>query len=58
MEGLVDMVMAGQPVCPWAEEWDLDLKSSKSKTEYNNLCHWDYEACTTTYTCSCYLCCE
>ena len=54
VEGLVDVVMAGQPVCPQGEEWGLDLKSSKSKTKYNSLRNWDYETCKTTNTCTCY----
>ena len=29
MKGLVDVILAGQPVCPQGEEWGLDLKSSK-----------------------------
>ena len=54
VEGLVDVVKAGQPVCPQGEEWGLDLKSSKSKTKYDSLCNCDYETCTTTNTCTCY----
>ena len=38
VEGLVDVVMAGQPVCPQGEEWGLDLKSSKSETKHNIVC--------------------
>ena len=50
VEGWVDVVMAGQPVCPQGEEWGLDLKSSKSETKYNSLRNWDYETRTTTHT--------
>ena len=54
VEGLVDVVKAGRPVCPRGEEWGLDLKSSKSETKYNSLCNCDYETSTFTHTCTCY----
>ena len=51
MEGLVDVVMAGQPVCPQGEEWGLDLKNSKTK--YNSLCNWDSCETATSHVIAC-----